>query len=753
MTSVGTSVVRPDVAAKITGAFTFSNDVTAEDVLYGATVRSPHPHARIRSIDPAAAIAAGARCVLTAADVPGDPIIGHISADQPVFAIDEVNYAGEPVAFVVADTQDLARRVAELVDVVYEVLPAVTDPEVAAASGSLFRRLVVRRGPEELTAQVEVEGDWSTGRQDQLFLAPESALASPDPDGGVTLRLATQDLHTDHHQIVSALAIPPELVRLEMAGVGGAFGGREDITLQVHLALAALVTGRPVKTTYRRPESFLAHPKRHPARLRYRVGADRDGTLRYVWARILLDGGAYASTSQPVTGGATYFAAGPYRVDHVDIVTECARTNNPVSGAMRGFGSVQACFGIESTLDLLAAALGMDPVELRRHNALRPGDRFPTSGQLVGPSAPVRELIDACVAIPPPEAASLTSDPYAHPGGLGRTSQGEGVIRATGFALGVKSNLYGEGTHEEANAAIRIDRGGATVLSAASEVGQGVLGVLGQIAADELGGLPVRIAPASSTFGYAGSSSASRASWMSGAAVQLAAAEAATKLREHVAAINGFGADAVELRDGFVVVEGEKVALAEALGDEVVEAAVTYLPPQSSAADPATGQGDVHVGWMFVAHRATVDVDTDLGLVRVVQMATAQDVGRALNPREVRGQIDGGIAQGLGFALSEELLSDGGVVLNNGLADYLIPTIADVARTEAVLVEVPEPKAPLGLKGAGEPASLSSSASIASAVRAATGARAPRLPIRPQDLVSVTGDGRVDSVVGPPAAH
>ena len=735
MTSVGTAAVRPDVRAKVGGEFTFSNDLVAPGLLFGATVRSPHPRAWIRTIDTAAAIAAGAVTVLTAADVPGDPIIGHITADQPVFAIDRTNYAGEPVAFVVAESQELARRLVELVEVEYEVLSPVVDPAVAAAAGDLFRRLVVRRGPEHPTAEVEVEAEWTTGRQDQLFLAPESALATPDPDGGVTLRLATQDLHTDHHQIVSALAMPSESVRLEMSGVGGAFGGREDITLQIHLALAALVTGRPVKATYQRPESFLAHPKRHPTRLRYRVGADRDGRLRYVRARILLDGGAYASTSQPVTGGITYFAAGPYRVDSVDIVSECARTNNPVSGAMRGFGSVQACFGIESTLDLLAAEMGMDPVELRRRNALRPGDRFPTSGQVVGPSAPVLELIDACCAIPPPDDEVDPSDPYARPGGTGRTSRGEGVVRGRGFALGVKSNLYGEGTHEEASAAIRIDGGGATVLSAASEVGQGVLGVLTQIASDELGGLPVTIAPASSRFSPAGSSSASRATWMSGAAVQLAAGEAAERLRRHAASTCGVDVGAVELRDGVVVVDGVKSELSDVLDGEVIEAAVTYVPPQSSAADPETGQGDVHVGWMFVAHRATVDVDTELGLVRVVQMATAQDVGRAVNPREVRGQIDGGIAQGLGLALSEELVSVDGVVINNGLADYLIPTVADVAPTEAMLIEVAEPAAPLGLKGAGEPAALSSTASIANAVRAATGRRVPRIPIRPQDLV------------------
>lgn len=727
--SIGVDHERPDVRAKISGEFEFSNDAVAPGMLFGATVRSPHPHARIVAIDTRAALAMeGVVTILTADDVPGDRIIGHITADQPVFAFDRVRYEGEPIAFVVATSQRLAWRAADAVTVEYSPLPVLTDPEAALdpdapllhPDGNLVRRLVIDHGSECHGAEVEVSGTWWTGRQDQAFLGPESGLARPDPDGGVTVLIATQDLHLDQVQIAAALGIDTSLVRVVCGGVGGAFGGREDVTCQIHLALAALLTGRPVKTTFRRRESFLAHPKRHPARLGYRIGADRDGTLRYVWARIRLDGGAYASTSMPVIGVAAYFAAGPYRFDGVDIVGESVYTNNPVSGAMRGFGAVQACFGIESTLDLLAAELDIDPVELRRRNALRPGDRFPTSGQIVGPSAPVIEVIERCAALPLPEP-SPQLHPYARPGGTGLTTLGEGVRRGVGFAVGVKHMLYGEGTPEWCDATVRLSSGGVEVLSAAVEVGQGITAVLESVAREELepalGEIPIRVGPASTAAGYAGSSSASRQTWMSAGAVRAACRDLLAKL--DLAVVSDVGWE-------------------QAVTDQVIAGEATYRPRATEAGDPTTGRGDVHVAWMFVAHRAVVDVDVELGTVKVVQIATSQDVGRAVHPREVHGQILGGIAQGLGLALNEELRVHDGIALNPSFTDYLVPTAADMPEVLVDLVEVAEPEAPYGLKGVGEPPSLSSTPAIAAAIRAASGAPLRRVPIRPDDIVTMT---------------
>lgn len=746
---IGHSVPRPDVPPKIDGSFEFSNDVAVPGMLFGATVRSPHPHARLLDVDIAEALAVpGVVRVLTLADVPTRALTGHITADEPPFVDGVARYVGEPVAFVVARSQEIAWRAAGLVETRWQPLDPVTDPLAALEPGSarmhpdgnVIRELVLARGDGPLTAEVVVEGTWSTDRQDQAFLAPESALAMPDVDGGVTLVLATQDLHADREQVATVLGLRDDQVRLVMSGIGGAFGGREDITCQVHLALAALATGRPVKTTYRRSESFLAHPKRHPAHLRYRMGADRDGTFRFVEADIVLDGGAYASTSGPVLGSACYFAAGPYRIPTVRVRGRAARTNNPVSGAMRGFGAVQACFGIESTVDLLAGRLGIDPVELRRRNVLAPGDPFPTSGQRVGPSAPLRDLIDRCVALPEPAGKPVdhpVDHPFDRPGGTGLTTEGEGVRRGVGFALGVKNHLYGEGVPEWSAATVTISANGATVRSAAAEVGQGIGSALVQIASDTLGGMPVVLEPATTEAEYAGSSSASRQTWMSGAAVRQAAAEAAARLRADAAQRYGVTPDDVALVPDGVVIDGEVVPLAELadLVDEPVTVTAEYRAPRTHRGDPTTGQGDVHVSWMFVAHRATVDVDTELGLCRVVQVATAQDVGRALNPREVRGQILGGITQGIGLALHEHLDARDGHVVNNSFTDYLIPTAADVAPVEVALVEHADPDAPFGIKGVGEPGALSSTAAIAAAVRAATGKPVTRVPIRPDDLV------------------
>jgi CO/xanthine dehydrogenase Mo-binding subunit len=731
----GVNAVRPDVHAKIAGSFEYSNDVRIPGMLFGATKRCPHAHARLIAIDDSRALAhAGIVRVITADDVPTDNLLGHIISDQPVFVRDIARCEGEAVAFVVATSQEIAWAALDLIDVTWEPLAAVTTIDESIDTrdtplhpmGNVIRELHIERG-DDFDADVVVEASWETGRQDQLFLAPESAVAYPTPDGGVTLILATQDLHTDQHQLCTVLGLPPDRVHLINSGIGGAFGGREDITLQAHLAIAALATNRPVKTTYRRDESFLAHPKRHPARLTYRVGATRDGDLRFVEARVDLDGGPYASTSQPVLGSACYFAAGPYRVPSVRVDGRVVRTNNPISGAMRGFGAVQACFGIESTLDLLAEQLGMDPVTLRRRNVLVDGDPFPTSGQPVRDQTPLLELIDACVNLPYPPVDDA-EHPLRRPGGTGSTLMGAHTRRGEGFALGVKNHMYGEGVREYSWAALTLHRGGLTVSSSASECGQGILTVLKQVATDAFPGIPVTLATPSTFMKYSGSSSASRQSWMSGSAVLGASRLLRKRLAERL------GVDEVTIDDGIVVAGTARHTLDDLLGPDEITVEYEYEAPATFRGNESTGTGDVHVSWMFVAHKALVDVDCELGLCTVVGLATAQDVGRAINPREVRGQILGGIAQGIGLALNESLETRHGVSLNNSLTDYLVPTAADMPPVAIAMLEHADPRSPLGIKGAGEPSSLSSTAAIAAAVRRATGRDIQRVPIRPWDV-------------------
>lgn len=743
---LGTNVLRPDGIPKTAGSFVFSSDLSVEGMLWARTLRSPHPHARIVSIDGARALAIdGVRALVTASDVPGCPTFGLEHRDQPVFADDVVRYQGEPVAAVAADTPTAAARALAAIDVTYALLEPVVDPEAALGGpalhpdGNLFRHLAIRHGDPTARGDVSVEGTYEVGVQDQAFMGPESGLAIPTSDGGVDLHIATQWLHVDRDQVAACLGLPPEQVHLALAGVGGAFGGREDVSLQIHLCLLALRTGRPVKMVYSRHESFLGHVHRHPARMWYRHHALRSGELVKVEARLMLDGGAYASSSGAVISNAACFAPGPYRVPNAVIDGYVVRTNNPPSGAMRGFGAVQVCFAHEAQMDRLAAALSVDPIELRIRNALRTGDRLVT-GQIITGPAPVAEVIRAAMSHPLPPPLMPGPPMMARPGGAGMTADVADVRRGVGLAVGFKNICFSEGFDDAVAAKVRLelDQSGtpvATVHLATAEVGQGFVTLAEQIAREELGPIAVALVTADTEVGSAGSTSASRQTWMSGGAIQQVCQQARRSLLAQVAAAWGCGVPDLTWSDGEVVREesGQRVGLAEVLAAGSVEAQGEYHHRPTAPLD-VDGEGDAHVSMMFVAHRAVVDVDPDLGLVRVVQVATGQDVGRALNPLQVTGQIEGGIAQGVGLAVMEELVVERGEVRNASFTDYLIPTALDAPEVVATLIEEPEPDAPYGAKGVGEPPTISSGAAVLAAIRAATGLALQRAPVRPADI-------------------
>jgi CO/xanthine dehydrogenase Mo-binding subunit len=670
----------------------------------------------------------GVHAVLTHEDVPGAKRYGLEFPDQPVLAMERVRYFGEPVALVAAEHPEQARRAAERVKVEYEPLELVVDPERATEQEPLHpdrptmgrgyrddprpnvvRSIVIRHGDPDAPGDVTVTGVYELAIQDQAFLGPESGLAVPDGEGGVDIYVATQWLHVDRDQIAPCLDLEPEEVRVHLAGVGGAFGGREDLSMQIHGAMLALHTGRPVKLVYGREESFVGHVHRHPARVCAEHRATRDGRLVCVRMRILLDGGAYASSSTAVISNACSFAAGPYRVPNVLIEGTAVYTNNPPAGAMRGFGAVQTCFAAESQMDKLAAALGIDPVELRLLNALAPGDTLAT-GQVLTGSLPVAEVIRRAAALPVPEPEELPRDPIRLPGGAGNTTRGEGVRRGTGFAVGFKNICFSEGFDDFCAARVRIvgDPPAAEIHCAAAEVGQGVVGVILQVARAELGFDDVVLAPAdTAAVASSGSSSASRLTWMAGGAVQLACRAA---LEERA-------------RTG---------------GDVDVERIYRHL--RTWPLDPDTGQttGErSHVALAVAAMRVVAEVDVELGLTRVVWIGTAQDVGKAMNPQGVEGQIEGGTAQGLGLALMEEIQTQEGRITNASFTDYLIPTALDMPPVVSDLVEVPEPDAPYGVKGVGEPPTVVSTAAIVSALRSATGRELTRVPVRPDDIVGL----------------
>ena len=748
---VGESVRRPDAVLKVKGAFPYSSDLQVEGMLWGATVRSPHPSARIVSIDVAEALASpGVHAVLTHEDVPGRKVYGLEIPDQPVLAFDVVRYWGEAVALVAADHPEQARRAAHKVRVDYQVLVPLTDPELALTpdaphlhqGGNVTRHVRIRHGDENARADVVVTGEYEIGIQDQAPLGPESGLAIPDGEGGVDLYIATQWLHIDRDQLAETLALPPDKIRLTMAGIGGAFGAREDLSMQAHACMLALRTGRPVKIAYSRPESFVGHVHRHPGRLRYEHGATRDGELVYVKARILLDGGAYASSSTAVIANACCFAVGPYECPNATIDGWVMYTNNPPCGAMRGFGSVQNCYAHEAQMDKLAAALGLDPIELRLHNAMKTGSSMVT-GQVVEGPVPVAELLRRVRDLPlPATAARDPVDLTEMPGGVSNTTHGEAVRRGIGYAVGFKNIGYSEGFNDYSTASVKLSvvggRPTVEVHTASAEVGQGLVTVQAQIAGTELGVSDVVVLDADTNVGSAGSSSASRQTYMTGGAVK-AACEA---VRERVfrlaqSELPGGGADSVRLENNSIVAADGKVVvgLATLLGDAVIEETREFRPRRTIRLDPETGQGDAHLQYAFAAHRAVVDVDTELGLVKVVELATAQDVGKAINPQAVEGQLEGGAAQGLGLAVMEEIQLKDGVIRNASFTDYLLPTILDMPPVRMQILELGDPHSPYGLKGVGEPPTISSGPAIIAAIRAATGRSLSRAPVRPHDIV------------------
>jgi CO/xanthine dehydrogenase Mo-binding subunit len=719
---IGQSVRRVDGVPKVKGEFEYASDLRRDGMLWGATLRSPHPHARIVSIDTSAAVEApGVRAVLTHADVPGRKTFGLDVQDQPVLAIELVRYAGEAVAIVAAEDPELARAALKKIAVSYKVLPPVTDMEKALEptapsvhpQGNVVRSLTIVHGDPNAPADVWVEGMYETGMQDQAPLGPEAGLAVPATDGGVDLFIATQWLHADLEQLAPCLDLPPEKVRLHLSGVGGAFGAREDVSMQIHACLLALRTKRPVKMSYGRQESFYGHVHRHPSRVWMRHGATRDGTLVIVRARLLVDGGAYTSTSPAVIGNATTFAAGPYEVPNARLEGTAVFTNNPPCGAMRGFGAVQACFAYEAQMDKLAAALNLDPIELRLKNALRSGSVLPT-GQPIAGVAPVRECLQRLQQLPlPPEESALDRDPMLLPGGAGNVGHGEALVRGVGVALGYKNLGYSEGFDDSSEAWVRVsvDKEGplAEVKTAAVEVGQGLDTIVTQIVRTELGIDRVILRQPDTAIGSAGSSSASRQTMMTGGAVQLACQAVRPEIER-----NGGLQD---LR-------------------RPVEATRVFHHRRTGKLD-ANGQGDPHVTFAFGAARAVVEVDRELGLVRVLQLAVAQDVGRALNPQSVLGQIEGGAAQGLGLALMEEVALVDGLVKNASFTDYLIPTILDMPPVVSEIVEEPEPGLPYGAKGVGEPSTVVVPAAVVAALRNATGRELRRAPVKPDDLVGL----------------
>ena len=738
---LGSSPLRTDALPKALGIYPYAADLWAEGLLWGAVLRSPHAHARIVSVDTGAALALpGVHAVVTAADLANCPAPG----DRPVLASEIVRHHGEPIAAVAAENPDTARVAAALVVVEYELLDAVTDPEAAFNApplhpdGNLFRHLPLRTGDPEAVGEIVVEGLYQVGRQDPAPIGAEAGLAVPRPDGGVELHLSTTDPHGDRDRTAACLGLDPDRVRTVVTGVPGATTDREALSFQVVLALLALRTGRPVKMTLTREESFHTHASRHPALLRYRHHADAEGRLVKVEAQILLDGGAYADVSAEVLAAATAFSVGPYVCPNVFVDAWAVRTNNPPAGRMRGEGALQTCFAYESQLDQLAQRVGVDPLEIRRRNALATGDPLPT-GQAVTCPAPVAALLDAVTELPLP--ALPVDDPEAEwllPGGPGGAGDPAAVRRGIGYAVGMVHMLGAESEDEVSTATVRVSGDHATVICAAVDSGQGFATLARQIVESVLGVSEVYIAPVDSDQSPAGPSARGRHTWVSGGAVEKAALMVRHQLLQPIAANFGMSVELLSIADGKITsydgVLGMPVS--EALEGKELWATAQCRPHPTEPLDE-NGHGDAFVSIAFCAMRAVVDVDIELGAVRVVDVTVAQDVGRALNPRQIEHRIEGAVAQGVGLALLENLRTEDGRLANASLSGYRLPTALDTPDIRiAALLEERDVVATFGAKAVSAAPAVVAPAAIAAAVRAATGMPVGRLPILPEDAVT-----------------
>ena len=718
MATVGTSVIRPDALSKTMGTAVFARDLSVPGMLHMKLVFAGRPHARIVRVDATRALACpGVQAVFTAADVPHN-LYGLMIPDQPVFCYDVVRFVGDRVAAVVAETREQAEAASREVIVEYEDLPVLASPEEALRPGApvlhaehpdnILRTIRLRRGDVDAAmaaADVVVDRTYYTSYQEHAFMEPEAGLGYIDEQGRVTVHGAGQNAHDDQRQIAEALCLPLEQVRIIYGPIGGAFGGREDISVQLVLALAAWRLRRPVKIEWTRSESIRSHHKRHPIWLHYKWGARRDGTLVAAEMDITSDAGAYASTSTSVIENFLFAATGPYNIPNVRIDGRTVYTNNISTGALRGFGAPQAAFASELQMAHLAEALGIDPVTIRLRNCLRQGDQLATGSPApVGGDLP--ELIEACARA---GGAVETAGGWVLPALVASpTAQAVGKRRGFGFAISMKNAGFSFGFPEGSIARVVL-RGGSTietaeVHTAAAEVGQGTHSVLAQLAAERLG-IPIErvvvVASDTANIGDAGPASASRLTFFAGNAVIGAADRALARWHDE-----------------------DRPAVAE----------YRYNAPTTIPFDPETGASAFgSVSFSYAAQAVEVEVDTATGIVRLDRVVAVQDPGRAVNPQQVQAQIEGGVVQAQGWALMENLVTEGGRVLTDTLSTYLIPTTRDIpASVETHLLERPDPEGPLGVRGVGEAPFGPLAPAIVCAVRDATGVWFDRIPLTPE---------------------
>ncbi len=726
MSHLGQSTTRIDAVGKVTGQTLYPGDLALPGMLHMKILFAGRPHARLKRINTSKAEASpGVVAVFTARDVPNNEY-GLIMPDQPVLigpgsskiGGDVARFIGDQVALVVADTEKAAARARDLVEVEWEDLPVVTDPREAMKDGApllfpekdsnVFCHYRIRRGDVEAAfakATVIVEGAYHTPMQEHAYLQPEAGLSYIDDEGRVTVQVAGQWAHEDQEQIAHALKLPLDQVRVIYPAIGGAFGGREDMSVQIVLALATWKLRRPVKIVWSREESIIGHHKRHQFYIHCKWAAGADGKLLAAENEVIEDGGAYAYTSTKVLGNATLMVTGPYEIPNVKVDSYAIYTNNVPGGAFRGFGGPQGCFAAESQMNKLAGALGLDPVEIRARNTVREGSILSVGTPLPkGVSMP--QVLEKCAA---ETGWKKVDGQWRKPAPKFQTSNFK-VKRGIGFAMGFKNIGFSFGFPEQCWATIALEGKSeierVTVYHAGADCGQGAHTVFAQMAAEAVGvplGKVHLVASDTATSQTSGSASASRMTFMAGNAIKGAGEAALKKWTDE-----------------------ERPAIAT----------YQYRPPKTTAYDPETGYCEPNFSYGYVAEVVEVEVDTETGHVRVVNVVVADDVGHVVNSQQVEGQIEGAIVQAHGYAVLENFIHQNGYVQTPYLSNYLIPTVLDVPDVvKPVILEYPDPIGPWGARGMAEMPYLPYAPALVAAVKDAIGIEFHEFPLTPDRVL------------------
>lgn len=751
--TVGRSHLRPEAVEKVTGAAVYTDDLKFDGMLYAKVKRAMIPHGFLKKLDISKAKALpGVAAVLTAEDIPAEKNHGLVIFDWPVMVGvgERVRYVGDALAIVAAETSEIAETAISLIEAEFDPQPVITNPVMARRDdvpqlhekGNLLKHIKVRKGDMDegfAEADVIVEHTFHTSTTDHAFLEPECSIGVPLADGRMEIYVGSQIPYQDRTQVARVMGWPEERVRIVGQLMGGGFGGKEDVMGQIHVAMLANVTQRPVKLLFDRRDSLIVHPKRHATQIRVKVGAKKNGRIVAMETELYGDTGAYASLGEKVMTRATTHSAGPYDIEHVRADCYAMYTNNPPAGAFRGFGVTQSAFAVESMMDMLAENLGMDRVELRRMNALHVGS-VTNTGQALTESVGLTECIDKVDAEMrkhnplPFKPVVVPSPPSPLPLGEGRRGEGH-LVRAWGFAAAYKNTGLGGGAPDISGADVELYADGTfQVRSSAAELGQGLVTVMRLIVAEEMSVPPeqVRVLVMDTDLApNGGPTTASRQTFVTGNASRYAAKTLRDQITASMAEKFDVRPEQIRFENGNVHVNGHSLSYADvyremtSLGQQP-RVRYEYEAPKTK---PLGEGGDMHFAFSFAAQAAEVEVNKLTGEVRVLRVISANDVGAAINPLGLQGQVEGGVMMGLGNCLTEEFIVEDGQVVTDHLARYRVPGIMLTPEITSIIVEHPAAAGPYGAKGVGEISSIPTTPAITNAIYNAVGVRVDRLPV------------------------